>query len=87
MAVVRWPEPSIEQEREDRWLGLDRKTRPLVEWADGRPFIWIDDEITDADRDWVPTHHDGRALLRHVTPSRGLTVEDIAVLDRWIRTR
>jgi hypothetical protein len=57
-----------------------------VDWAKGRPFVWVDDEITDADRDWVPTHHHGRALLHHVTPSRGLTVEDFAVLNQWLRT-
>ncbi|GLY70723.1 HAD domain-containing protein [Amycolatopsis taiwanensis] len=85
LPVVRWPEPSAEREREDQWFGLHWKTRPLVEWADGRPFIWVDDEITDADREWVFTHHHGRALLHHVAPSRGLTVEDITVLDHWLR--
>jgi hypothetical protein len=83
---VNWPEPSAENEHEDQWFGLHWKTRTLVEWAGGRPFIWIDDEITDADREWMPTHHHGRALLHHVPPSRGLTVEDFAVLDQWLRT-
>ena len=45
---------SSEHEREDRWLGLCWKTRPLVEWAAGRPFAWVDDEITGADLDqWL----------------------------------
>lgn len=86
LSVVQWPEPSIEREREDQWFGLHWKTRPLVAWAERRPFIWVDDEMTDADRDWVRTHHDGRALLHHVAPSRGLTAEDIAVFDRWLRS-
>ena len=48
----------------------------LVDWTAGRPFIWVDDEITDADRSWVTTHHDGRALLHHVDPRHGLTDAD-----------
>jgi hypothetical protein len=31
-----------------------------------RPFAWVDDEMTDADLDWVLAHHPGRALLHHV---------------------
>jgi hypothetical protein len=30
--------------------GLHWKTRCLTQWAAVRPFIWLDDEITDADR-------------------------------------
>jgi hypothetical protein len=56
-----------------------------VDWADGRPFAWVDDEITDADRDWVSAHHPGPALLHHVTSARGLNDDDLAVLDRWLR--
>lgn len=85
LPVVHWPEPSAEHEHEDQWFGLHWKTRPLVEWAGGRPFIWVDDEITDADREWVSTHHHGRALLHHVAPARGLTDDDFAVLDSWLR--
>jgi hypothetical protein len=86
LPVVHWPEPSAEHDHEDRWFGLHWKTRTLVEWAHGRPFIWVDDEITDADREWVPAHHRGRALLHQVEPSRGLTDQDFAVLDDWLRT-
>lgn len=86
LPVVHWPEPSAEREHEDRWFGLHWKTRTLVEWADGRPFMWVDDEIADADRDWVLAHHHGRALVHRVVPSCGLTEKDFAVLDEWLRT-
>lgn len=86
LPVVHWPEPSDAQEREDQWFGLNWKTRTLAAWADGRPFIWVDDEITDADRDWVSTHPPAPALLHHVESSCGLTDEDFAVLDQWLRT-
>lgn len=85
LPVVNWPEPSLEDERQDRWFGLHWKTRPLVTWSAGRPFAWVDDEITDADRDWVTAHHDGRALLHRVESFRGLAEEDFAVLDQWLR--
>lgn len=59
------------------------KTRGLVGWAAGRCFVWIDDEITDADRRWVDAHHTAPALLHHVDPHRGLTRDDIDTISRW----
>ncbi len=85
LPVVNWPASSDEREREDQWFGLHWKTRFLVTWAAGRPFAWVDDEITDADRDWVSAHHSGRALLHHVESFRGLADEDFATLDHWLR--
>ncbi|MET9029351.1 HAD domain-containing protein [Nocardia sp. NPDC004168] len=85
LPVVRWPDSSDEHEREDRWFGLCWKTWTLVDWAAGRPFAWIDDEITDADRSWVRAHHPGRAFLRHVESFRGLSDGDFAALDQWLR--
>lgn len=61
------------------------KTPLLVDWAAGRPFAWVDDEITEADRAWVALHHPERALLHCVDPGRGLTDADFAALDAWLR--
>ncbi|WP_433413281.1 HAD domain-containing protein [Microtetraspora malaysiensis] len=85
LPVVNWPESSDEDERQDQWFGLHWKTRTLVTWAAGRPFAWVDDEITGADRDWVTAHHSGQALLHHVESSRGLAEEDFEALDQWLR--
>lgn len=85
LPVVIWPDSSDEREREDVWFGVHWKTRALVDWADGRVFAWVDDEITPVDRDWVSAHHSGRALLHRVDSSRGLDDEDFAVLDEWLR--
>jgi hypothetical protein len=84
LPVVSWPEPTGAQERLDQWFGLCWKTRTLVTWAAGRPFAWVDDEITDADRDWVSAHHPGLALLRSVNASRGLTEQDFVALETWL---
>jgi hypothetical protein len=85
LPVVNWPESSDEHDRQDQWFGLCWKTRTLVDWAAGRSFAWVDDEITDADRDWVSAHHHGQALLHRVQSFRGLTDEDFAALDQWLR--
>ena len=85
LPVVIWPEPARNHEREDSWFGLHWKTRALVAWAQGRDFVWIDDELTDADREWVARVHPGRALLHYVDADRGLAEDDFAALDAWLR--
>ncbi|WP_380282946.1 hypothetical protein [Kitasatospora purpeofusca] len=84
LTVVDWPEPSDDEEP-DAYDGLHWKTRPLVAWAGGRPFAWVDDEITGADRSWVAAHHPAPALLHRVDPRVGLTDGDYAALDSWLR--
>jgi hypothetical protein len=50
----------------------------------GRPFIWVDDEITDADQAWVLVHHTGPALLHRVESGPGLTDADFAAIGHWL---
>ncbi|MEW5354485.1 hypothetical protein [Streptomyces sp. 16-176A] len=64
--------------------GLHWKTRCLVEWADGRPFIWVDDEITAMDRLPVDAACPGPSLLHGMDPTEGLTEADLFVLADWI---
>ncbi|HET6711822.1 HAD domain-containing protein [Amycolatopsis sp.] len=71
-------------EGDDR--GLHWKTRSVVEWAAGRPFAWIDDETTDADRVWVASRHPGPALLHTVQASTGLTGQDFTTITTWRAT-
>lgn len=84
LEVVDWPEPSAIDDQDER-NGLHWKTRALVEWAAGRPFAWVDDEITDTDRAWVAARHQGQALLHRVDPRHGLTDGDFTALDSWLR--
>lgn len=65
--------------------GLHWKTRELVGYAAGRPFVWLDDEVGEADREWVAGHHPAPALLHRVDPRTGLTDEDFAAVGRWLR--
>lgn len=63
--------------------GLCFKTTALVEYADGRPFAWVDDMITDQDVDWVHRHHPSPALLHRVDPRIGLLYTDFRNLGQW----
>ncbi|TJZ57492.1 hypothetical protein FCH28_05305 [Streptomyces piniterrae] len=70
---------------EDETGVLHWKTRTLVETAAGRPFAWVDDEISDLDRAWVEAQHPGQALLHRVDSATGLTDTDLALLDAWVQ--
>ncbi|MFK0172634.1 hypothetical protein ACIQU5_27940 [Streptomyces sp. NPDC090306] len=59
------------------------KTHPIVEYAAGRPFAWVDDQILDVDREYVAARHDGPALLHYVNPAVGLTEQDFTTLADW----
>ncbi|MFI6099794.1 HAD domain-containing protein [Lentzea sp. NPDC051213] len=83
LPVATWPDdPSTEDQ--DAREGLHWKTRGLVAHAAGRPFIWVDDELTDKDRDWVHKNHGAKALLHRVNPRHGLTDADYLELDTWL---
>ncbi|SCL29037.1 hypothetical protein GA0074692_2651 [Micromonospora pallida] len=79
LPVVDWPDDD-----EDDGGRLHWKTRRLVEWAAGRPFAWVDDEITQADRAWVAANHRAHALLHRVDPRRGLTDADYRTVGQWL---
>ncbi|MEV4251550.1 hypothetical protein AB0J52_00110 [Spirillospora sp. NPDC049652] len=84
LPVVEWPEPSDVDEHDER-MGLHWKTRHLVAWAAGRPFAWLDDELTDTDRTWVTHHHPAEALLHRINASRGVTTADLEALRQWLK--
>ncbi|MFD7621143.1 hypothetical protein [Streptomyces sp. NPDC059802] len=54
-----------------------------MEYAAGRPFAWVDDEITGQDREWVLGQGAGEALLRWIDPWIGLLPSDFAALAAW----
>ncbi|MFI1539488.1 hypothetical protein [Streptomyces anandii] len=71
------------QERPD---GVHWKTGPLVDYANGRPFAWVDDEQSDLDQAYVTAYHRGAALLHHVNPRVGLRDNDFHALADFART-
>ncbi|WP_406167971.1 HAD domain-containing protein [Streptomyces canus] len=62
------------------------KTRHLVNHAEGRPFVWLDDELDDNDREFVAGHHEGPALLHWVDPRVGLRERDFEAVADFART-
>jgi hypothetical protein len=64
--------------------GLGWKTRALVRVAAGRPFVWVDDVITEMDRWFVELEHPGPALLYQVESSVGLAADGVAEIATWL---
>ncbi|MFF2728757.1 hypothetical protein ACFVS9_12765 [Streptomyces sp. NPDC058008] len=79
LPYIDWPAVPVVPADGTYW-----KTRPVVDYADGRPFAWIDDEISGLDTAWVAAHHPGRALLRRIDPWVGLTRADFEALAGWV---
>lgn len=59
------------------------KLPTLIKHAAGRPFAWVDDELTVHDREHTGHAHPGQALLHHVHPAKGLLDEDFHALRAW----
>ncbi|MEU8818770.1 HAD domain-containing protein [Actinoplanes sp. NPDC048796] len=64
--------------------GLHWKTPYITAQADGRPFVWLDDEISETDRWWTETAYPGPALLHRVDPHVGLAEGDFAAVRSWV---
>jgi hypothetical protein len=56
-----------------------------VDYANGRPFAWVDDEQSDLDQAYVTIHHRARGLLHHVNPRIGLREADFRTLADFAR--
>ncbi|MFJ8229640.1 hypothetical protein ACIQ9E_06705 [Streptomyces sp. NPDC094448] len=66
--------------------GVHWKTGPLVAYAGGRPFAWVDDEQSELDQTYVTAHHQGPGLLHHVNPRIGLRENDFRTLADFTRS-
>lgn len=64
-------------------LSETRKVPALVRYAAGRPFAWVDDEITDWDLAYVGHHHAGVSRLHLVSSRLGLLDADFRELREW----
>ncbi|WP_330350155.1 hypothetical protein [Streptomyces sp. NBC_00582] len=69
--------PALLTERPD---GVHWKTETLVAHAAGRPFAWVDDELSAEDTAYIAAHHTGPALLHPVSPRLGLREGDFETL-------
>ncbi|TDD45154.1 hypothetical protein E1263_39250 [Kribbella antibiotica] len=82
LPVIVWPprEP-VSGVRRGSW-----KTPYVAEWAAGRPFAWVDDELNRYDRFYLDDAHQAAHLAHRVEPHLGLTAPDFAVLRAWAQS-
>jgi hypothetical protein len=80
LPVVAWP-PDLNA---DAPVELCWKTPTLLRYAAGRPFAFIDDDVTDADRLYAEARSDAPMLFHRVDPAKGLLDEDFVILAGWL---
>ncbi|MEV4948633.1 HAD domain-containing protein [Streptomyces sp. NPDC053755] len=78
LPFVDWPSMHGKAPRGTFW-----KTRYILEYAAGRPFAWVDDDITSYDHAYVEHHRSAAALLLRVDPRLGLLRPDFDALAEW----
>ena len=87
LEIVAW-DPDYVHKPYDR---VYFKTSQIVAHAAGRPFIWFDDEVTQADRDYVAVHHNGDAQLEYIDSRLGIRYPDLGsaenALYSWRRKK
>ncbi len=71
----------------ERGDGIHWKSEPLLRYAGGRAFAWVDDEHSDADHVYLAARHRGPVLLHDVDPGVGLRCEDFAALKEFAASR
>jgi hypothetical protein len=78
LPFINWPQMHGRAPRGTFW-----KTQYILEYAAGRPFAWVDDDITSYDHEWVDQHHLTAALLLNIDPRIGLIRTDFDTLADW----
>ncbi|GAA4927173.1 hypothetical protein GCM10023237_56050 [Streptomyces coeruleoprunus] len=78
LPYIDWPRMHGKAPRGTFW-----KTQYVLEYAAGRPFAWVDDDLTAYDRDFVDRNHLAAALLVRVDPRIGLIRVDFDALADW----
>ncbi|MFB9315224.1 HAD domain-containing protein [Nocardioides plantarum] len=80
LPVVVWPDGDV------AWVppGGHWKTEALLSWSKGRALVWIDDEISDADRSWIEENRTEPSYLLRVDHRVGLTRTDLTALEAWL---
>lgn len=58
------------------------KTDRLIEYAEGRPFVWVDDEVTSYDWSHIQGKHGPHGDIYRIDPKKGLTGSDFYLLNK-----
>lgn len=61
------------------------KAEGIVPWTAGRPFVWFEDEPSEAEDAAIHAAPEQRHTVLWVDPQTGLTAAHIAEAQRWLR--
>lgn len=61
---------------------LHWKTERLIEYAEGRPFVWVDDECSTYDWSHIQGEHGPHGDIYRVDPRHGLKGSDFYLLNK-----
>lgn len=78
LPVVEFTKPITRRPDHVHW-----KLPDLISYATGRPFAWLDDEISARDGEYAREHHSGPSALIQVAPFIGLTEDHLSRLRSW----
>ena len=81
--------PVIEVDRDTQYLrrggDIMPKTPHVADWVKGRPFVWLDDDLTNLDEKYLREHEGvGDFLVIHVDEQFGLTDGHLAEAAVWL---
>lgn len=80
--------PVIEVNAHPGEPGVHPKTPPVAEYVKGRPFVWFDDDLRRADRDYLKAHEQvADFLIVDVCPRVGLTPKHLEMAAAWLADR
>lgn len=78
LPVVEFTKPIKQPMDHTHW-----KLRDLITYAAGRPFAWLDDEITTHDRDHLIEVSHSSTLPLQVSPVIGITDDHLTQVCEW----
>lgn len=59
------------------------KVPGVLRYAAGQPFVWLDDDLSEAEVAWLAAEHDAPHLVIEVEEHQGLTVEHLDRARVW----
>lgn len=82
--------PFIDWNDDCKWQpgGLHYKTRRIASWMNefrpGVDFLWIDDECSKKDNEWLNGHIEGKSSILRISPKKGITEDDLRMIELWM---
>lgn len=78
--------PFTPEDRKNASLYQHWKTKKALEFANSRPFLWFDDEVSKHDRKNLRARFgENRARSYFVAPGQGLTEKDVVFALEWAK--